>query len=310
MNHSNSAINEFSRCPLSYFYRYEQHLRRIDEDKSAHHTTFGTAGHKAFEVLYTEGDVKRAQQAMRDYYPVQLDPEDLAKTADNACFAITKYWQHYNMDRDWQVVSVERRDATDDGFGIKPDLVVKDAHDNLLVVDHKFTGAYLNYDWFSQFDPNSQVTHYIRWCKEKYGHCDGFVVNAISLRHRQRAYKGEAAGFWCAFERQQFQRTASQIENTVRSADEVIEDIARAQQRGFWRAAEHKQACHFCSYKSLCSAGWSWQQDRELILSVFKQTCDEPVSATDEHCTLDLGHSGPHSSAIQQASVVEFEVSL
>lgn len=309
--YSNSEVNEFSRCPLSYFYKYQKRLRRIDEaESSIHHTSYGTAGHKAMEVLYTENSVKRAQQAFRDYYPVQLDPTDLAKTADNACFTIAKYWEHYDADKNWEVVAVEGREFTADGFGIKPDLVVRE-NGNILVVDHKWTGAYLNYDWFSAFDPNSQVTQYIRWCKEAYGACDGFVVNAIATRFRQRTYKGEAAGFWCAFERQQFNRTTSQIENTVRSADEVIEDIERAKERGFWRAAEHKQACHYCSFKSLCSSGWSWDLDQELILTTFRQVCDQPVSATDEHCALDEGHSGPHSSAIQSpASSIEFEVEV
>ena len=308
MTYSNSYIAEFNRCNLAAFYRYEKHLRRIEEDSSAHHLSFGAAGHKAFEVLYTGGGVTKAQAAFREYYPVQLDPNDLAKTADNACYMIEKYWTHYAKDKEWEVLAVEGREFTEDNFGIKPDLIVKDRNGNLLVVDHKFTGAYLNYDYFAQFDPNSQVTQYIRWMKERYGNCDGFVVNAISLRFRQRAYKGEAAGFWTAFERQTFNRTSSQVARTAQASTATIADIERAKATGYWRPNEQPNACKFCGYRSLCSAGWSWEDDSELILSQFRQTCDEPVSTTDEHCTLDLGHEGPHSSAIRVNEPIEFEV--
>lgn len=310
MPYSNSLIAEFNRCQLSAFYRYEKHLHRIDEDASAHHLSFGSAGHKALEVLYTGGTMDDAKMAFRKYYPVQLDPNDLAKTADNGCFTIEKYWDHYQSDKGWKILAVEGREFTEDNFGIKPDLIVKDKNDSIYVVDHKFTGAYLNADYFTQYEPNSQITQYIRWVKERYGYCDGFIVNAVALRYRQRAYKGEPAGFWCAFERQVYNRTSSQIERTVTATQDTIADIERAKQRGYWRPNEQSNACKFCSYKVLCGAGWSWEEDESLILSQFRQTCDEAVSSTEEHCTLNLGHEGNHSTAIQVSQPIEFEVTV
>lgn len=308
--YSNSYIQTYTRCPLAAYYQQELHLARIDDDSSGHALAFGAAFHKALAVLYTEGDLKKAQQAMRDYYPVQLDVNDLAKTADNACFALKAYWQHYDGDPDWEILECEQRSSTEDGFGIKPDIVIKDKYGSILVVDNKTTKSYLNYDYFSQFDPNSQVTHYIRWCKEKYGSCEGFVINAVSFLFLKRKSPLRAAGFNCEFERQIFQRTSSQIERTVRSTNDVIADIERSKSTGYWRAHESSNACKFCSYKSLCSAGWSWEEDSELILSSFRRTCDKPINEVDEHCVLDIDHDGPHSSAIQQAQPVEFEVSL
>jgi hypothetical protein len=308
--YSNSYVNQFELCHLSAFYKYEKKLQRIDADTSVHHLSFGSAAHKAFEVLYKENDVARAQQAMRDYYPVQLDPTDLAKTAENACFTIAQYWKHYDMDKGWEIVAIEEREHTEDNFDVKPDLVVKDTNSNLLIVDHKFTGRYLNYDYFNQFDPNSQVTQYLRWAREKYGAVDGFIVNAIAFRHRQRAYKGEPAGFWCAFERQTYNRTPGQIARTLRSTNEVIEDIERAKSNGHWRANESSNSCRFCSYRQICSAGWEWESDAELITGMYRQVCDLPVSATDEHCQLDLGHEGAHTSAIQLATPTEFTVEV
>ena len=309
--YSNSEINCFDRCRLEYQYRYNLHLQSIEDDSGAHHTTFGKAFHSALEVLYTKGDMKLAKQAMRDGYPVQLDPNDMAKTAENACFTLEKYWEHYNQDRDWEIISVvEERNFRDDGFGVKPDLVVHDRNENILLIDHKTTGAYLNYDYFARYDPNSQISHYIQWCKEKHGHCDGFVVNAVSFRYRQRAYKGEPAGFYCSFERQTFNRTAHQLATTIRATEEAIADIEHCRETGYWRPNEQSTTCKFCSYKRLCSAGWSWEEDSELILNQMRRICDKPISKTDEHCQLDLGHGGKCDSSPQVSEAAEFVVEV
>lgn len=310
--YSNSEINEFDKCRLAYFYRYQQHLQRIDEDSGAHHLQFGKAFHAALEVLYTKGDMKLAQQAMRDNYPVQLDPADLAKTADNACYALTKYWEHYNQDLDWEIVDVvEGRNFREDGFGVKPDLVVKDRYGQILLIDHKTTGSYLSYDqYWSRYEPNSQISHYLHWCREKYGVADGFVVNAIRFAFLQRKSKDRAAGFNVEFERQTYLRNSSQIAITLKATEDAISDIEHCRETGYWRANEQPNACKFCSYRSLCAAGWSWEEDRTLILGQFRQTCDRAISATDEHCALNLGHEEDCSSAVQQSAPVEFEVEI
>lgn len=307
--YSNSYIETFTRCPLAAFYQNELRLSRIGDDSGAHHLVFGAAGHEAIRALYETGDIVLAQEMLRAAYPVQLDVADLAKTADNGCFTIEKYWEEYDKDRDWEVLSVEEKDLTEDDFTVKLDLVVRDIRNgDILGVDHKFTGRYLNYDFFGQFNPNSQVTHYVRYIKEKYGRCDGFVINAISLRYRQRASKDGPAGFWCAFERQVYNRNDGQIERTVRSKDEAINDIERCKLSNYWRPAETPNACKFCAYRELCGAGWSWDEDSELILNSFRQTC--PKYAGTEHCNLDLDHDGECSTVVQQVVPVEFEVDV
>lgn len=308
--YSNSYIQTYTRCPLACFYQQELHLARIDDDSSGHALAFGAAFHKALAVLYTESDLKKAQQTMRDYYPVQLDPNDLAKTADNACFALKAYWQHYDGDPDWEILACEGREFTEDGFAVKPDLVIRDRQGSILIVDHKTTKAYLNADYFSQFEPNSQITHYIRWCKEAHGGCDGFLINAINFLFLKRKSPLRAAGFNCEFDRAIFQRSPSQIERTVKATNDVIADIERSKSIGYWRANESSNACKFCSYRSLCSAGWSWEDDESLILSTFRRTCDMPINEIDEHCTLDHGHDGVHSSAVQSAAPIIFDVEL
>lgn len=308
-NYRNSTVGDYIRCPLAFNFAHNLHLRKIDDDSGEHHKRFGQAVHATLAVIHTERDLRKAQKVMRESYPTQLDPDDLAKTADNACYVLEKYVEHYQWDQNWKVLSIEQTDWEGSYVAVTPDMVVKDHYDNIFIVDHKTTGKYLNFDYFADFDPNSQVTHYIQRIKERYGHCDGFIVNAIRFAFLKRASKDRAAGFNVEFERQVFQRTASQIERTERSTDEWLVQIERSRESGYWRAAETPSACKFCHYKSICAAGWSWEEDQELITNVFRQVCDEPLPSNDR-CNFDLGHEGDHGHLLQPVGEQEFTVEI
>lgn len=310
LNYRNSAVGDYIRCPLNFHFRHNLHLHKIDDDRGVHHQRFGQAIHEALRIIYTEYDLDKAKARMRECYPVQLDADDLAKTADNACYALEKYFEHYHWDRtDWEVLSVEETDWDGDYVGVTPDMVVKDRNENIFIVDHKTTGRYLNFDYFADYDPNSQITHYIKRTRDRFGHCDGFIVNAIRFAFLKRASKDRAAGFNVEFERQVFQRTAAQIERTERSTGEWIAEIERSREHGYWRAAETTNACRFCSYKSLCAAGWSWEDDEELITNVFRQVCDKPLPSNDR-CNLDMGHQEECGHLLQPVGETEFVVEV
>lgn len=307
--YSNSLLQSYMKCPLQCFYRYEQHLQRSDDDSSGHHLAFGRAMHEAFKTLYTTNDVEAAIKALNENYPTQLDPNDLAKTAANGAFVIKVYWEHYNQDRDWEIVSCEEIDSAEDGYVVKPDLIVKDRYSNLLLVDHKFTKSYLNYKFFDQFSPNSQITQYIRWAKEKFGACDGFVVNAVNFLFLQRKSAQRAAGFNTEFERQTFNVTAQQIAQDELAKAYWIERIEEARAKNRWPM--NTTACTFCSYKSICAAGWDWENDRELILNTYRSVCEKFVPEQGAHCQLDRDHPGDHNPSPRQAQeAVEFEVNV
>lgn len=308
--YSNSHIAEFDRCRLSYFYKYVKKLHPIEEDASDHHLVFGRAMHEAFRVLYTENDVKKAQQCLRDLYPTQLDPEDLAKTADNGCYVIKTYWDHYDGDRNWEIVECESMDSTVDDFTVKKDLLVRDQHENLIVVDHKFTKRYLNFDYFADFVINAQVNHYIRQVKEKYGSCDGFQVNAVRFAFLKRASKDRAAGFNVEFERQIFARTSSQLKETEKAVAESIADIEHCKETNYWRPNEQPNACKFCGFRRLCSSGWTWSDDEELIKNLYRSACDKWDADGQFHCQLDLGHEGSHSPLYTREQQEEFVVEV
>lgn len=303
-----SAIGDFIRCPLAYRYRHKLHLRKRDDDSGDHHLRFGAAIHEGLSIIYTERNLEKAKAAFKAAYPAQLDPNDLAKTPESGVYMLEKYAEHYDFDRSWEVLSVETTDKS--GYvGLTPDLVVRDkTTDSIYIVDHKTTGRYLNFDYFADFDPNSQVTQYIRKAKDDWGHCDGFIVNAISFSYLKRDGKIRRKGLNIEFERQIFNRTLDQIKRTEIDTFEWLEEIANSERRGHWRAAETTNACRFCSYKSLCAAGWSWDEDEPLILTTFRQVCE--VDEGSGRCQLDLSHDGAHDPTLKQSQEIEFTVEV
>ena len=305
--YSNSFLQAYAKCGLMGHYQFDLHL--VPREGDSHHLVYGRAMHEAFKVLYLENDLKKAQAVLRACYPKQIDLEDLAKTADNGCFTLEAYIKEYNWDKEWKLVAVEEMDHGEDDYVVKLDLVVENIRTgNLYGVDHKFTGRYLNADFWNEFNPNSQVTQYYKYIKEKYGRCDGFIINAVGMRYRQRAHKGEPAGFWCAFERLILNRSQQQIRQDTISRNDWIADIERSRETGIYRM--NTASCRFCSYRQACAAGWTWEEDSELILTHYRQVCDKWVEDGGFHCRLDLGHEGAHSPEEVVEQVVEFEVEV
>lgn len=292
-SYSNSELQSYKNCPLQWRFQWDLGLRKREDEASEHHLRFGNAIHKGLEQLYLGRNWEAVKDAFLKAYPVQLDANDKAKTAENGITALAAYAKQYReQDRkQWRVIATETR--SDDPWSVKPDLIVENTeHGGLWLVDHKTTGRYLNYDYWEQFQPNSQITHYLDYATQTYGVIEGFIINAISFRFRERAYKGEPAGFWHKFERQVFNRNASQFQFERLSRADWIADLERSQSNGFWRT--NTGACRFCSFKTLCAPGWTWEDDRELIEIQYRQICDALLT-DDEHCYLDRDHDGEHS---------------
>lgn len=305
--YSNSSIQNFQQCPLKFRYRNLLHLQPVEGDNND--LVFGKAMHKALETLYTTDDLSKAKESLREHYPNQINPSDLAKTLPNGLYTLDKYVEHYRWDKNWEIVAAEEMDSTEDRYVVKLDLVVRDTDTGSIYgVDHKISGNYLDYKFFNRFNPNSQVTQYVRYIKEKYGACDGFIINALGFKYRSRKYKDEPAGFWCAFERQVVTRSQQQIDQDQISKQYWIDRIEEARASGVW--GMNTSQCFLCEYQPACSAGWDWEHDAQLITNVFKQVCDKWISAQDAHCNLDLGHDTDHDFVLDTAAPTEFQVEV
>jgi hypothetical protein len=221
--------------------------------------------------------------------------------------ALAEYIKRYRNEdkRQWRIIEIETR--SDDPWSVKPDLVVENVeHGGLYLVDHKTTGSYLNYRYWERYQPNSQITHYLDYAQSRYGPIEGFIINAISFRFREKQYKGEPAGFWCAFERQTFNRKPEQLQYERDSRADWIRDIEHSRENHFWRT--NTDSCWKCQFKPICAAGWTWEEDRELIQLQWKQVC--AIECDGGFCVEARGHSGKHSSVEVAAEPFEIEVQV
>ena len=341
--YSNSYLNQLAFCPLSCHYKYDLKLHPI-EGGGTHHAAFGKAGHEAMRVLYTDNDVEAAKATFLQHYPNQLDPNDHAKTAENACRALDGYVRQYNYDRQWEVLACEDLTAAEDGYVVKLDLVVRDVNtDSIYGVDHKFRGGKLDYSFFNKFNPNSQVTQYYKYIKERWGHCDGFIINAIGLTwlnekkvdgkwngkyfdvadpdrlaysHREtryvKYYKKEMVACWglkVEFERHTLTRTGQQIAQDDESKLYWIQRAEEARASGVY--GMNTKQCFLCEYQPACGAGWDWEHDSELILNHYQQLCDKFIPDIGMHCNLSLGHEdGCKFNLTEAVEPTEFEVTV
>lgn len=305
--YSNSYISQFASCPLSCRYKYDLYLQPAEA--AVHDLAFGRAVHKALEVIHVEQNLKKAKAVFIEHYPTQLDPNDLAKTQANGLFALDKYIETYQWDQNWKVLAAEEMDSTEDGYVVKLDLVVEEkSTGSIYGIDHKATKAYLDYRFFSKFSPNSQVTQYFRYIKEKFGACDGFYINALSFIFLKRNGPKRSAGFNIEFERMMLTRTQQQIDQEQESKQYWIERIEDAKTKGVW--GMNTSHCFLCDYQPICSAGWTWEQDSELVLNTFRQVHEKWIPEENGHCQLDLGHEGDCSSQVVRQEETEFVVEV
>lgn len=299
-SYSNSELQSYKNCPLQWRFQWDLALRQIDLESSEHHLRFGAAFHAGLEQLYRGNGLTAARDAFLAAYPKQLDVNDKAKTQANGIATLVDYANRWrDEDRRYRVIAIESR--SDDPWSVKPDLVVENIEQGgLYLIDHKTTGQYLNYQYWEQFQPNSQITHYLDYAQSKYGPIEGFIINAIGFRYRERAYKGEPAGFWNHFERQTFNRRPAQLDYERVSRQLWIEDLERSVELGFYRT--NTGSCRFCSFKPICAPGWTWEEDRELIELSYRQVCNRLIEGggVSDYCVLDRGHEGECS--IQQPS--------
>lgn len=308
-NYSHSELSTYRNCPRAFYLQYVAGLVKRGDERSEHHLRFGFAFHLGLQTYYQGGTVEQSCDSFLSAYPRQLDTSDWAKTRENGVATLRAYFHHYKHDKQkYEILSLEQADRFESGGVVHLDRVILDRDtNNIYGMDTKTTGKYLDFNFYSRFNPNSQINRYVAFIIERYGHCDGFIIDAISLRHRQRAYKGEPAGFWYKFERQMFNPDLSLLQQEAESESywtARIHDSILANQFGF-----NTDQCWHCTYHGICSAGYQWPLDSELIQINYRKTCG---ILTDElrRCQLDVGHSRLHSDQYVYDEDEEFAIEV
>lgn len=325
---STSTIADFAACPLSYYFRHRVNLRKVEDEASDHHLIFGAAMHEALAVLYQakmksaridrpSGSylrhevLEQAKAAFLVAYPRQLDQSDNAKTRDAGCDAIDSWVRHYgDEDKRWRVLSVEAPDQTSSGFVIHLDMVAEDLiHGGIYGFDWKNTKKSLDYRYWAQYEPNSQITRYTDFIREQYGECQGFYIRAIQYGYRSRMYKGEPAGRYLNHEQQLFNVNDDKLEIERRSTARWLDLIANADQTNLWPM--NTDRCQWCTYREICKAGWTWPRDEMNILNQYRRVCGL-TTAELRPCQLDIGHDSPCSDRSPSVtySVDDFNITV
>lgn len=271
MSYDNSQLQQYKNCPESYRLRNILGLEKIESGRDEHDKEFGKAIHSGLEAYYKGASQEDVKRAFSEAYPLQLNGEDLAKTQENGLVLLDGYAAHYKEeDKRWTVKAVEVADEFELGDGIrftvKIDLVVEQ-QGCIYFVDHKTTGKSFNWAYWGRFEPNAQITAYTAYCQAKYGECSGGIINAIKFGYRQRAYKGEPAGFHYDFQRQLFNRNRMQIEAWREDSLKWIKKLeeAKVKESGIWPKNEGQ--CGYCSYKEVCIACG----DEQIIEQLYKR---------------------------------------
>ena len=260
--YDNSQLQTFKNCPEQYRLKYIEQLKKIEEGVDEHDKNFGKAIHSGLESYYKHEPMESCINRFKASYPNQQNQEDLSKTQENGVLLLEAYVKHYTeQDKAWNIKAVEVADTFDIAHGIpftvKIDLIVEQ-QGCIYFVDHKTTGKPFNWNYWGQFEPNSQITAYTAYCQAKYGECSGGIINGLQLGFRQRAYKGEPAGFHYSFQRQLFNRNKSQVEAWKWDTIEWIKKIEQSKIDGpkigsfhnVWTKNEGQ--CRFCSFKEIC----------------------------------------------------------
>jgi hypothetical protein len=327
-HYSYSQISKYAACPLLYRLHYVDNLTPL-QDGGRHDLDFGSAMHDGLAVLYSpNGSVRAAAKAFSDSYPRERYPDPLPSWSQGKSYtggidAIAAYAERYHEeDQHWEVLSVERMRVTDTDEEkrlVKLDMVVRDRRDGLVYgVDHKVTGRYLDAAYWLTFDPHSQIRQYVDHLQRKYGECGGFYVNALSLKHRSKAYtprqgpdKGVrlSAGDWCDFKRMVFNPNAEAVEAERASFAAWVRRIEHSRASGEWPYnTDHcVRGGIICEYHRMCSAGYQWPLDRELIEAYYRQRCIR-LASNGERCWLEPGHEGEHDST--RPELPDYEVDL
>lgn len=309
-HYSHSMLSLYRSCPLKFRYRYEEHLTPL-QPPSRHDLDYGAAIDAALNVLYGEtGSVKAAQAAFAAAYPAEKFPDPLplwsqGKSFANGLAAIRGYAQRWHEeDKHWKVLFIQDyvKEEGEDARSVKLDLIVEDQRDGQVwAIDNKSTGKYLDANYWSSFEPDSQIRTYVDHTRRRFGHCGGFIINAISFKHRSKAYtprkgpqKGQQlpAGDWYDFGRVAFNPNSDCLQLEVANEAYWISRIKHDRDSGLWgyNTGQCRRGGVECEYLKLCESGYSLPTDEELILSYYRRQCPRVLEAG--RCQLDRDHAG------------------
>jgi len=229
---------------------------------------FGAAMHLGFKAFYTGGDAVKAFKEA--YQPVDI-PEKERRTVEHGVLILQKYMEQYRTNP-FEVIECNgshlMKISNDVTYAARMDAVVRYLiTSKLYVMEHKTTSR-LSYNFFRDFELNVQIDGYIPACRDKFGECEGSLIDAISTKQevmtdtdveawlakgRNRLLKKQKTS---SFRRDFATRTIEQQNNFGKEVLDIVRNMTFAIENSSY--PKNTQACnHYgpCPYQALCLHG-------------------------------------------------------
>ena len=182
-----TTISDFLVCRRKFYWR---HVRNLVPKVKSTALMFGGAWHKAMEAYWTEGDAIKV--FTEEYGEVDVPLGD-KRSLERGLKILADYMKRYPVDS-FEIL------ASEGSHGVEFERIIPDPqlpeeisvwyygkmdkvirwNGGVYVMEHKTTSQ-LGYGFFSQFALNHQVDGYIYLCKDKYGECNGVLVDAVLI---------------------------------------------------------------------------------------------------------------------------------
>lgn len=262
MKIDNSQLQTYEECPEKYRLSYVEQLTSVNK----HNVPMwaGKAIHAGISA-YLDGN-KVIPVISNIMNQIKVEEGERLYTVENLGKAVVE-WAEY-MEANFgklEVLQTERLHEfgmnptsppsdIDVTFQVKKDLVIK-WNDGVYPVEIKSTArsAGLDHNFWSRWAYDEQVDAQIVSTLREYDSCAGLILTGIKLGYRQRAYRGEPAGFHCEVSHQEYNRTSEQLVDWIQNVWTWVEKMRKSELSGRW--GRHKSMCGWCDYNDLCQSG-------------------------------------------------------
>lgn len=274
--YDNSQLGSFQRCAYSYYLQYIRGLKTTQVNTNFIRLSFGNYVHLFIEN-YLKETGKNINDIVDGYESLESEKN---KSIDCLKMLCKGYATFYNNEK-MEVLAVEEPIKFNIGkyqYVVKVDAVVN-MNGNILGLEHKTTDA-LSFNYFDKYDMDGQITSQVVAIKNKFGRCDGIIVDAMMINKLQGNPRSlydfvettKEGIYCCKFRRQPFNRTDEEVNNWEENAIRWIDEIEDCIINNNFKKSTSTGACGYCSYPSLCKTAIYDKLD-ETVLSGFTK-CD------------------------------------
>lgn len=296
----NSQISTYQTCPMKYYLKY---VKGYEKDTAAEENVdlvFGQFFHKFLENRYKK-ETLSADEIWRNY---PVFPGEQIKTREAGIFLSEQYEKEYVAQDTFEVLDVEFGITFDVGstpFIVKVDTVVR-IGENIFGLEHKTTGKIWN-NYFERYFINSQISAQCHAISQKYGHCEGIILNACEIgtvkkevlldegdseiesyqysEKRYSKYYGQdkiyCSGLRARFERSIINRTKSELSEWYENAKGWAIRINNNILLNDYLRSDASGACSLfrgCTYKEICKSSVGMALDEQIIEQLYTVKAD------------------------------------